>query len=85
MVFKIVQIGDPVLRAAARPLERNEIRSQGIQQLIEWMRATMHDAPGVGLAAPQIGLSLQIAVIEDRADLMRSIPQEHLDERVAGR
>lgn len=81
MVFKIVQIGDPVLRAASRPLEREEIRSPGIQQLIEWMRATMYDAPGVGLAAPQIGLSLQLAVIEDRADLLQSIPPEHLEER----
>ena len=81
MIFKIVQIGDPVLRAAARPLERDEIRSPAIKQLIEWMRATMYDAPGVGLAGPQIGLSLQIAVIEDRADLLRSIPPEHLEER----
>ncbi len=81
MVFKIVQVGDPVLRAAARPLERDEIRDPGIQQLIEWMRVTMHDAPGVGLAAPQICLALQIAVIEDRADLLRSIPPEHLKER----
>jgi peptide deformylase len=45
------------------------------------MRATMYDAPGVGLAAPQIGLPLQLAVIEDRADLLRSIPPEHLEER----
>ncbi len=81
VIFKIVQVGDPVLRAAARPLERDEIRGPGIQQLIEWMRATMYDAPGVGLAAPQIGLSLQLAVIEDRADLLRSLPPEHLAER----
>jgi peptide deformylase len=81
VVLKIVQIGDPVLRAAARPLEPDEIRGPAIQQLIEWMRATMYDAPGVGLAAPQIGLPLQIAVIEDRADLLQSIPPEHLAER----
>ncbi len=81
MVFKIVQVGDPVLRAEARALDRDEIRSPGIQQLIEWMRETMYDAPGVGLAAPQIGLSLQLAVIEDRADLLESMPPQHLAER----
>jgi peptide deformylase len=32
-----------------------------VQQLIEMMRETMHNAPGVGLAAPQIGLPLQLA------------------------
>lgn len=76
-----MEVGDPVLRAEARPLDVDEIRSPGIQQLIEWMRATMYDAPGVGLAAPQIGLSLQLAVIEDRADLLQSIPADHLKER----
>ena len=41
----------------------------------------MRDAPGVGLAAPQIGISLQLAVIEDREEMLRSIPPERLDER----
>jgi peptide deformylase len=81
VVLKIVQVGDPVLRTAARALEPAEIKGAQIQGLIEWMRDTMHDAPGVGLAAPQIGLSLQIAVIEDRADLLRSMPAQHLEER----
>lgn len=81
MVLKIVQVGHPALRTAARLLERDEIRSPQIQGLIEWMRETMYDAPGVGLAAPQVGLTLQLAVIEDRADLLRSIPPEHLAER----
>jgi peptide deformylase len=65
MQLKIVQAGDPVLRAAARPLTPAEIAGDEIQQLIELMRETMREAPGVGLAAPQIGLSLQLAVIED--------------------
>jgi len=45
------------------------------------MRETMRDAPGVGLAAPQIGLPVQIAVIEDRAELLESILPERLAER----
>ena len=68
MHLKIVQAGDPVLRQPARPLTGAELASGEIQQLIELMRETMHDAPGVGLAAPQIGLPLQLAVIEDTAE-----------------
>jgi peptide deformylase len=65
MQLKIVQAGDPVLREAARALTPAEIAGEEIQQLIELMRETMREAPGVGLAAPQIGLPLQLAVIED--------------------
>ena len=65
MLLKIVQTGDPVLRAPARPLTPKDIQSAELQQLIELMRETMRDAPGVGLAAPQVGVPLQLAVIED--------------------
>ena len=65
--LKIVQTGDPVLRQQGRELTRAEILGPEIQGLIELMRETMRDAPGVGLAAPQIGQSLQLAVIEDAA------------------
>jgi peptide deformylase len=65
MQLKIVQAGDPVLRTGGRPLTPVEIVGDEIQQLIELMRETMREAPGVGLAAPQIGLPLQLAVIED--------------------
>jgi len=61
----IVQVGDPVLRRRARELSLEEITSPEIQDLIEMMKVTMRAAPGVGLAAPQIGKSLQLAVIED--------------------
>jgi peptide deformylase len=69
MKLKIVQAGEPVLRQAARPLTPAEIVGPEIQQLIELMRETMRDAPGVGLAAPQIGLPLALAVIEDSVEL----------------
>jgi peptide deformylase len=61
----IVQVGHPVLRNGTRPLSREEVRGDDIRQLIERMREIMRAAPGVGLAAPQIGLPLRIAVIED--------------------
>jgi peptide deformylase len=81
MRLKIVQAGEPVLRGQARELSREELASAEIRQLIEWMRETMRDAPGVGLAAPQVGLPLQLAVIEDAADLQRAIAPERLLER----
>ncbi len=81
MILKIVQAGDSVLRTRARELTHEEIRSPQIRQLVDWMRETMRDAPGVGLAAPQVGLPLQLAVIEDRADLQKAIAPEKLTER----
>jgi peptide deformylase len=81
MRLKIVQAGEAVLRGQARELSREELRSAEIRQLIDWMRETMRDAPGVGLAAPQVGLPLQLAVIEDAADLQRAIAPERLAER----
>lgn len=64
-ILDIVQVGDPVLRQLARALPPEELASARIQQLIADMRDTMRAAPGVGLAAPQIGESLQLVVIED--------------------
>jgi peptide deformylase len=72
MILKICQVGEPELRQFARPLGRDEILSPPVQELIVAMRETMRDAPGVGLAAPQVGLPLQIAVIEDK--------QEYIDK-----
>ncbi|MDQ4097960.1 MAG: peptide deformylase [Actinomycetota bacterium] len=65
MIFDIVQAGDPVLRRPARPLSPDEIPTPFVQELIASMRETMYDAPGVGLAAPQVGESLQVIVVED--------------------
>jgi peptide deformylase len=45
------------------------------------MHDTMRDAPGVGLAAPQVGLPVQLAVIEDRPEYARDIAAERLAER----
>src|SRR5947208_3358663 len=81
MTLQIVQAGDPVLRRVARELTKEEIATPSIQQLIELMRDTMREAPGVGLAAPQIGESLQLAVIEDRAEYIVDLSAEKLAER----
>ncbi|MBI2963093.1 MAG: peptide deformylase [Deltaproteobacteria bacterium] len=81
MRLKIVQAGDPVLRGEARELSISEIRSRPVQELIERMRDTMRDAPGVGLAAPQIGEPLQLAVIEDREEYLRGADTAWVAER----
>ena len=78
--MSIVQVGDPVLRRAARTLTREEALSAEIQDLIANMRETMRSAPGVGLAAPQIGVPLRIAVIEDLPEYHKDIPAERLAE-----
>jgi len=81
MILQIVQTGDPVLRQVAKTLPVEEIRSAATQRFIEQMRDTMRAAPGVGLAAPQIGVSIQLAVIEDRIDYIKDISSEELTAR----
>ncbi|RSN96166.1 peptide deformylase [Streptomyces sp. WAC 05379] len=67
----IVTAGDPVLR---RPTERfdGQLDPALLARFVEALRITMHAAPGVGVAAPQVGVSLRIAVIEDPAP----VPEE---------
>ena len=60
----IVAAGHRVLRAVAAPYE-GQLGDALLADLVEAMRQTMREAPGVGLAAPQVGLGLGIAVIED--------------------
>lgn len=81
MKLKIVQVGEPVLRRRSRELTHKEIVSKPIQRLIKEMRETMYDAPGVGLAAPQVDLGVQLAVIEDREENLKDVPPEILAER----
>ncbi|MEP7216948.1 MAG: peptide deformylase, partial [Anaerolineaceae bacterium] len=60
-IIPIRRAGDPVLREKAR---RVRAIDSSIHKLIEDMWETMYDAPGVGLAAPQIGISLRVVVID---------------------
>jgi peptide deformylase len=81
MILKIVQTGYPVLRQRARELTPEEILSDPVQGLIQSMFETMRDAPGVGLAAPQIGMPLQLAVIEDRMEFISKMPPDDVAVR----
>lgn len=72
-ILKVARIGHPAIRTAARPLTAEEIASPALQRLVDDMIDTMKDYDGVGLAAPQVHLDLQLAVIEvpgrdDRAE-----------------
>jgi peptide deformylase len=62
-------------------LTREEIFSEKTQSLIELMRDTMRDAPGVGLAAPQVGESLRLVVIEDREAYIEKMDAAQAEER----
>ena len=61
MIRPIVVVGHPVLRQKARRVTQID---RSIQKLIDDMIETMKEAPGVGLAAPQVGVPLRLAVIE---------------------
>jgi peptide deformylase len=62
VIIPIRTLGDPVLKAPAKPVERFD---DALRRLSEDMLETMYDAPGVGLAAPQIGISLRLFVFDD--------------------
>ncbi|WP_347041606.1 peptide deformylase [Brachybacterium nesterenkovii] len=62
--LRIVQAGHPALRAQARAWT-GQLAPQLLIELVEAMTLTMRRAPGVGLAAPQVGLPLALVVVED--------------------
>jgi peptide deformylase len=57
-------MGHPILRQPARPVAPDDIGSDRIAALIADMADTLHDYGGIGLAAPQVGESLRLAIIE---------------------
>lgn len=61
-ILKVARMGHPVLRKKARAVDRREIKSATIQQLINDMLATMTEYHGAGLAAPQVHLDLRLFV-----------------------
>lgn len=60
----IVRAGHPALRAVATPYD-GQLADDELSALLALMHRTMRAAPGVGLAAPQVGLALALAVVED--------------------
>lgn len=68
-------MGHPVLREAARPVERAEIRDPRFQKFVDDMIETMHEYNGVGLAAPQVheGLRVFVAMLDTGEDAEASV------------
>jgi peptide deformylase len=62
VILRIRTLGDPVLREPAKPVTEF---GPSLRTLYDDMIETMVDAPGVGLAAPQIGMSLRLFVFDD--------------------
>lgn len=78
--LEIVQAGDPILRAVAVPVTDEEIASAEFHDFVAAMVATMRAAPGVGLAAPQVGVSRRLLVAEDRESAIAALPADRIAE-----
>ncbi len=61
MIYPIVKFPDPILQKPAEPVT---VFDDALRQLVEDMFASMYDAQGIGLAAPQIGISKRLTVID---------------------
>ncbi|MEI7884685.1 MAG: peptide deformylase [Clostridia bacterium] len=72
-VYTIVKIGDEVLKQVAKPVEKIDER---IFRLLDNLTDTMYEADGVGLAAPQIGISKRVAVVDTGEELIELINPE---------
>ncbi|KAK8938028.1 hypothetical protein KSP40_PGU020945 [Platanthera guangdongensis] len=75
----IVKAGDPVLHEPAGEVPLEDIGSDKIQKIIDDMIGVMRKAPGVGLAAPQIGIPLRIIVLEDTKEYISYAPKDETE------
>ena len=63
-IRRVLRMGDPLLRQVAQRVNADEIGSVETMRLIDDMVDTLHDYGGIGLAAPQVGASVRLAIIE---------------------
>lgn len=61
MIYPVTVYGDQLLRKKAQPVDKNY---EGLAEVIENMWETMYNSEGVGLAAPQVGLSVRIFIVD---------------------
>lgn len=80
MILPIVAYGDPVLKAEAVEIEKDY---EGLKALIDNMWETMYNAHGVGLAAPQIGKSIRIFIV-DASPFAEDDEDGEIDPKAAG-
>jgi peptide deformylase len=76
----VIQAGDPVLRRVADELTLDRIASPEMADLIEDLRVSLAEKPGVGIAAPQIGVSLRVVIVQDPAAFQMGIAPERMAE-----
>src|SRR5947209_2327441 len=76
----IVQVGDEVLRQRAVEIPLDEISGTAIKDLIAQLRDALVKVPGVGVAAPQIGVPVRAVLIQDPSAFHASIAPERLAE-----
>lgn len=79
--YDIVRAGSPVLRDRAAEVAEEELGQKPLLSLVRTMVEAMRRAPGVGLAAPQIGVSKRVIVLEDAERLMAKLSPEEREER----
>ncbi|MGI5825569.1 MAG: peptide deformylase [Bacillota bacterium] len=77
-IYEVVQIGDEILRAKAQEVRRFDER---LGKLLDDMADTMYEAEGVGLAAPQIGISKKVVVIDVGEGLIELVNPRILDSK----
>lgn len=85
-MYQIVRIGDPILREQAVEVRRF---NENLHQLLDGMKETLYDADGVGLAAPQIGVSKQVVIVDIGEGLIelinpKIIASEGVEEDIEG-
>jgi len=77
-ILKVARIGNPVVRARAKNVDPAAIPTRDFQRFLDDMVETMHEYDGVGVAAPQVHVSLRVAVLEvpasDRRGERRGVP-----------
>lgn len=78
----IVQTGAMVLRHPAREVDAAYLATREFHDLVATMITVMRNAPGVGLAAPQIGVDLRVIVLEDKKELIEKISPRERNERL---
>ncbi len=85
-MYQIVCIGDPILREKAVEVRRF---NENLHQLLDGMKETLYDADGVGLAAPQVGISKQVVIVDIGEGLIelinpKIVASEGVEEDVEG-
>jgi peptide deformylase len=81
-VRPIITLPDPILRKEAEPVERID---DAVRRLAEDMLATMYDAPGIGLAAPQVGVLRRLIVMDPAKDDAPKTPVVMINPKILER